>query len=65
VDFLSTVPFALIILACLNSGGYDTVTYRFWALLQLLSMARPSPWADASPWPAGLACERPANAPHE
>jgi len=57
VDFLSTVPFALIILACLNSGGYDTVTYRFWALLQLLSMARPSPWADASPWPVGLACK--------
>lgn len=53
VDFLSTVPFALIILACLDSGGSDTVTYRFWALLQLLAMVRPlmfNSFDSASRW---------------
>lgn len=40
VDFLSTFPFAFVVLACLDGGGYDTATYRYWALLQLLAMAR-------------------------
>lgn len=40
VDFFSTFPFASVILACLDGGGYDTATYRYWALLQLLAMAR-------------------------
>ena len=40
VDFLSTFPFAFVILACLDGGGCDTAIYRYWALLQLLAMAR-------------------------
>ncbi len=40
VDFLSTFPFAFMVLACLDGGGHNTATYRYWALLQLLAMAR-------------------------
>ena len=40
VDFSSTFPFAFVILACLDGGGYNTATYRYWALLQLLAMVR-------------------------
>ena len=39
VDFLSTFPLWAVVLGCLDGSGYDTATYRYWALLQLLAMA--------------------------
>ena len=42
VDFLSTFPLWAVVLGCLDGSGYDTATYRYWALLQLLAMACPS-----------------------
>lgn len=39
MDFLSTFPLWAVVLGCLDGSGYDTATYRYWALLQLLAMA--------------------------
>lgn len=57
MDFLSTFPLSFIILACIDGSGYDSATRRYWALLLLLSMARPLTPTTCVAHPNDIQCD--------